>query len=243
MPSWAAWNYSGVEAKGGYPELHDGIVNTMDKLSAKYGCGRAMWEYNSNLNRFGTPMGLMLLPNYTNGCIDSMEGLLFESSTSTPWHFINQAELSLGPSEAMVSSTTGIQYGGLNVTLGIQHLQLLGVKYFMASSPVVQDEADADPALSLVASTGPWDTPYEGTTVVTTWKIYLVHDAPMVSPLTERPDVLTGVGAAQAAWLPQAQRWYANPAVWSQQLVAGGEPSWTSTGRRGTHRPRTRFLR
>ena len=43
-----------------------------------------MWEYNSNLNRFGTPMALMLLPNYTDGCIDSMEGLLFESATSTP---------------------------------------------------------------------------------------------------------------------------------------------------------------
>ena len=227
VPGWAQWNYAGVERKGGWPEMHDGIVTAMDKVSAQYGCGRAMWEYNSNLNRFGTPMALMLLPNYTNGCIDSMEGLLFESASSTPWHFINQAELSLGPSEAMVPSTTGIQYGGLNVALGVQHLQLLGVKYFMASSPVVQDQADADPSLQLVDTTGPWDTPYQSTTVVTTWKIYLVHDAPMVSALTERPDVITGVKASQASWLPQAQRWYANPAEWSQQLVAGGEPSWT----------------
>jgi hypothetical protein len=172
-------------------------------------------------------MALMLLPNYTNGCIASMEGLLFESASSTPWHFINQAELSLGPSEAMVPSTTGIQYGGLNVPLGIQHLQLLGVKYFMASSPAVQDQAAADPSLSLVATTGPWNTPYQGSTVITTWKIYLVHDAPVVAPLTERPDVITGVKASQSSWLPQAQRWYANPAQWSQQIVAGGEPGWT----------------
>ena len=53
------------------------------------------------------PMALMLLPNYTNGCVDSMEGLLFESATSTPYHFINQAELSVGPSEAMVSVHDG----------------------------------------------------------------------------------------------------------------------------------------
>ena len=77
--------------------MHDGIVAAMDKVTEKYGCGRAMWEYNANLNRFGTPMALMLLPNYTNGCVDSMEGLLFESSTTTPYHFINQAELSVSP--------------------------------------------------------------------------------------------------------------------------------------------------
>jgi hypothetical protein len=227
VPSWAEWNYSGVERKTGWPELHDGIVNTMDEVSAKYGCGRAMWEYNSDLNRFGTPMSLMLLPNYTNGCIQSMEGLLFESASSTPWHFINQAELSVGPSEAMVSATTGIQYGPINVPLGIEHLQLLGVKYFLASSPVIQEQADADPSLTRVATTGPWRTLYNGEVLTTTWKIYKVHDAQIVAPLTDRPDVLTGVGAAQASWLPQAQKWYADPAQWAQEMVAGGMPSWT----------------
>jgi len=226
VPGWAQWNYSGMEGKAGWREFHSGIVATMDKVTAKYGCGRDMWEYNSNLNRFGTPMALMLLPYYTNNCVQSLEGLLFESSTTTPWHFINQAELSVGPSEAMVSSTTGIQYGSLDVALGVQHLQLLGVKYFMASSPSVQAQADADPALTLVASTGPWSTAYSGGTTLTTWKIYVVHDSALVAPLTEQPDVLTGVGAAQGSWLPQAQRWYADPARWTQELTAGGPDSW-----------------
>ena len=227
VPSWAAWNYAGVERKGGWPEMQ-GIVRTMDTVSARYGCGRAMWEYNSNLNRFGTPMALMLLPNYTDGCIDSLEGLLFESSATTPWHFVNQAELSVGPSEAMVSATTGIQYGTVNVPLGIQHLQLLGVRYFMASSPVVQDQADADPALTLVATTKPYQTLYSGAAVTTTWKVYLVHNSALVSPLPVQPDVLTGVGQGQAAWLPQAQRWYADPAGFGQELVAGGPAAWAT---------------
>ena len=226
VPAWAQWNYSGVERKGGWAELHDGIVATLDKVTKKYGCGRAMWEYNANENRFGTPEGLMLLPNYTNGCVDSLEGLLFESATTTPYHFINQAELSVGPSEAMVASTTGIVYGPVNVPLGIQHLQLMGVKYFMAASPVIQDQADASPALSLVATTGPWTSQYQGTNAVTTWKIYVVHDAPLVAPLTKIPDVLTGVGAAQPTWLPVAQRWYADPSSWSQQMVADGPSNW-----------------
>ncbi|HEY5023940.1 MAG TPA: hypothetical protein VII76_03105 [Acidimicrobiales bacterium] len=226
VAAWANWNYSGVERKPGYAELQ-GIVTHMDQVTKKYGCGRAMWEYNTLLNRFGTPMSLMLLPNYTNGCVDSMEGLLFESATSTPYHFINQAELSVGPSEAMVPSTTGIVYGSVNVPLGIQHLQMLGVKYFMASSPPIQDQADTDPALTLVSTTGPWHTEYQGQVVTTTWKIYLIHNSSLVTPLTETPDVLTGVGAAQASWLPVSQRWYANPASWPQQLVAGGLATWT----------------
>jgi hypothetical protein len=227
VAAWAQWNYSGVERKPGWAEMHDGIVLAMDKVTAKYGCGRLMWEYNSNLNRFGTPMAPMLLPNYTNGCVDSMEGLLFESATTTPYHFINQAELSVGPSEAMVSSTTGIIYGSVNVPLGIKHLQLLGVKYFMASSPPIQDQADADPALTRVATTGPWHTLYQGQTIITTWKIYMVHDSSLVTPLTKTPDVLTGVGAAQESWLPVSQRWYADPSKWSQQMVAGGLATWT----------------
>ena len=39
----------------------------------------------------------MLLPYWTNNCIGSMEGLLFESSATTPYHFLNQSELSLRP--------------------------------------------------------------------------------------------------------------------------------------------------
>jgi hypothetical protein len=223
VPAWARWNYTGVERKAGWPELRDGVVATMDSVARQHGCGRAMWEYNSDLNRFGTPMALMLLPNFTGGCIDSMEGVLFESATSTPWHFINQAELSAQPSEAMVSATTGITYGPLDVPLGVRHLQLLGVKYFLASSPVVQTQAAADPDLTLVATTGPWKT--QG--LATTWKVYEVKGASLVSPLRLRPDVLTDVRAGQSTWLPVAQRWYADPKRWSLELVAGGLPGWT----------------
>jgi hypothetical protein len=222
VPSWAAWNYSGYEGKPAWPEFHDGIIGTMDRLSARYGCGRAMWEYNSNLNRFGTPMSLMLLPYFTNNCIDSMEGLLFESASSTPYHFINQSELSAGPSDAMV----GLPYKGLDVVEGVQHLQLLGVKYFMASSPSVQADAAADPALKLVATSGPWRMGDQGGVADTTWKFYVVADSPVVAPLTQVPSVLTGVGPQQSSWLPVATQWYDTPADWSHELVAGGPSSW-----------------
>ncbi|HXQ75605.1 MAG TPA: 6-pyruvoyl-tetrahydropterin synthase-related protein [Acidimicrobiales bacterium] len=229
VASWAQWNYSGYQNTPGAKELYEGIIPTMQEVGRRHGCGRAMWEYNVNLNRFGTPESLMLLPYWTNNCIDSIEGVLFESSATTPYHFINQAELSQSPSEAVVSETTGIQYGPLDVALGVRHLQLLGIKYFMASSAAVQAQADVDPALSLVATTGPWRAAYGGSELATTWKIYEVHDASLVTPLTRTPDVLTATAAGQGSWLPVAQKWYADPARWDQQLVAEGPASWART--------------
>ena len=217
VSDWAQWNYSGYERKSGWTELQSGIVATLDRIDRRYGCGRAMWEYNSSLNRFGTPESLMDLPMWTGGCIDSMEGLLFESSATTPYHFLNQAELSAAPSDAMV----GLPYGPVNVPLGVQHLQLLGVKYFLASSPSVQAQASADPSLSLIATSGPWHT--------TTWKFYLVHDSSLVSSLKDRPEVLVGSGAGHGSWLSVAERWYVDPALWNTELVAGGPASWVRT--------------
>lgn len=232
VTNWADWNYSGYESKVGYAE-YKAINATMASVGRRYGCGRALWEYNANENRFGTPEALMLLPYWTGGCIDSQEGLLFESSATTPYHFINQAELSVAPSEAVV----GLPYGTVDVPLGIQHLQLLGVRYFMAFSPQVQQAAAADPTLKKVASTGPWPVDYSGQQLSTTWDIYRVAHSAAVTPLTHEPAVLTGVGQDQDSWLgalgPQGQpvagpavTWYDNPSRWDVELTAGGPPNW-----------------
>jgi hypothetical protein len=197
-------------------------MQTMQSVGDKYGCGRAMWEYSSSENRFGTPEALMLLPYWTNGCIDSMEGLLFESSTTTPYHFINQAELSQAPSDPEV----GLPYGPLDVSLGVKHLQLLGVKYFMAETPEVEQQAAADPDLTLVAQTGPWATTYGGTPTKTTWNIYMVKDAPLVTPLANDPVVLSGVTPAPSSWLAPSLAWYDDPTRWDVELAQSGPASW-----------------
>ncbi|HVB90744.1 MAG TPA: hypothetical protein VND70_01465 [Acidimicrobiales bacterium] len=223
VTNWAVDNYSGYEGKPAYSEYR-ALVQTMERVGRTHGCGQAMWEYNSSLNRFGTPMALMLLPYWSHGCIGSMEGLLFESSATTPYHFLNQAELSVAPSDPMV----GLDYSTLNVTLGIEHLQLLGVRYFMASSPQVQAAASADPSLEQVASSGPWTSCCYGTTAqsTTTWKIYRVLHSPIVAPLPDDPAVQVGIGAGQSSWLRPAESWYDLPSRWNVELAASGPPSW-----------------
>ena len=178
VTNWSNYNYEGYEGQASYPE-YKSIIQTMESVSRRYGCGREMWEYSASEDRFGTPEALMLLPYWTNGCIDSMEGLLFESSTTTPYHFLNQAELSAGPSEPEVGLPTARSMS----PSGVEHLQLLGVKYFMAETPEVEAEAAVDPSLQLVAKTGPWTYDYSGAITHTTWDIYMVKDSALVTPL------------------------------------------------------------
>ncbi len=230
VTNWSTYNYLGYQGQSSYAEYRS-IIETMDMVTKRYGCGRTMWEYSASENRFGTPEALMLLPYWTNGCVDSMEGLLFESSATTPYHFINQAELSEGPSEPEV----GLPYGGVDVALGVKHLQLLGVKYFLAETPQVEAEAAVDPALKLVATTGPWTYDYTGVQTKTTWQVYLVKNSSLVTPLHDDPVVLSGVKASPASWLGPPGRtgpsmnWYLHPSQWNVELAQSGPASWPRT--------------
>ena len=224
VTNWSAFNYEGYEGQASYPEYRS-IMQTMEAVSTRYGCGRAMWEYSESENRFGTPEALMLLPYWTNGCIDSMEGLLFESSATTPYHFLDQAELSESPSDPEV----GLPYGPLDVTRGVQHLQLLGVKYFIAETPQVEQEASVDPSLKLVATTGPWTYDYSGAEEHTTWDIYVVKDSALVTPLRNDPVVLSGVKPAPSSWLNPSVAWYDDPTRWDVELAQSGPASWPRT--------------
>jgi hypothetical protein len=68
VTSWAKWNYTGYELKDSYREYYD-VVRTMQQVGQDEGCGRAFWEYERELDRYGTPMAPMLLPHWTEGCI------------------------------------------------------------------------------------------------------------------------------------------------------------------------------
>ncbi len=214
VTSWAQWNYSGYQGKAAWPEYHD-LMTTMARVAARYGCGRAMWEYSPAESRFGTTMALMLLPYWTNNCVDSMEGLFFESSATTPYHFLDQAALSSQPSDPQV----GLPYGPLDVPQGVTHLQQLGVRYYIAFSPLAVAEADGDPQLRFVAQTRAWPAPG------VRWRIYLVRHSPLVQGLARTPAVLTGVGS-RPAWLGANVTWWTTPADWSVEAAAAGPASW-----------------
>ena len=168
------WNYTGYEGKEAYGEYRD-LVNTMRDVGAEHGCGRSFWEYEKEINRYGTPMALMLLPHWTDGCIGSMEGLFFEASATTPFHFLTQVELSAAPSAAQ----RDLPYGGFDLDQGVRHLQLMGVRYYLATSAQATTAARAHPDLTELATSGPW-------------VIFEVADSELVEPLDNEPAVLDG---------------------------------------------------
>jgi hypothetical protein len=205
---WAQWDYTGYERKPAYPEYR-ALITTMEGVGRDLGCGRAMWEYDRSLDRFGTPMSLMLLPYWTHGCIGSMEGLFFEASATTPYHFLNQSELSTAPSRAQ----SGLPYGPLDVDRGVAHLQLLGVRYYVAFSAAAVKQADADPDLSLVATSG-------------VFRVYEVASSELVEALPYEPAVVRDAPAGGKAWQDMAVDWYLDASRQDVLLASDGPATW-----------------
>ncbi|MEO7428064.1 MAG: hypothetical protein ABIY48_01655 [Acidimicrobiales bacterium] len=217
--SWARWNYTGYVGKDAYAEYRE-LVLTMEQVGRDHGCGRSFWEYEKELNRYGTPMALMLLPHWTNGCIGSMEGLFFEASATTPFHFLTQVELSAAPSAAQ----RDLPYDGFNIDDGVQHLQLMGVRYYLATSVQAITAARAHPALEEIATSGPW-------------VIFQVAHSPLVEPLVNQPAVLDGIHDAQHDWICRTKdahgrcagpaiAWFKDPSRWGVFVASSGPAAW-----------------
>lgn len=253
--NWAQWNYAGLEGKDAYPEF-DGIVSMMEGVADEHGCGRAMWEYEGDLQRFGTPMALMLLPYFTDGCIGSMEGLYFESSTTTPFHFLVQSELSTGPSRAQ----RDLPYSAFDIDKGVSHLQMMGVKYYMATTDAAIQAADADDRLTTVADeTFTYVDSATGAPVEQRWVVYEVADAELVTPLDNEPVVLSDADDHIDGWVyakeeletvegqPRAPKapgpavlWFNDPQRWDVLLATSGPDSWQRAPSTDTEVPVTR---
>jgi hypothetical protein len=217
--SWARWNYTGYEGKAAYGEYRD-LIQTMQEVGEERGCGRSFWEYEKEINRYGTPMALMLLPHWTDGCIGSMEGLFFESSTTTPFHFLTQVELSAAPSAAQ----RDMPYGPFDMEKGVRHLQLMGVRYYLATSAQATTAARAHPDLTELTTSGPW-------------VIFEVADSALVEPLEHEPAVLEGQSQNQHEWICDqrddddrcagpAVRWYLDEEARDVLLAQSGPEGW-----------------
>ena len=155
-PGWAAWNFSGYESKreldtagnvirDSYGE-YVSLMRTVDQMPP----GRVMWEHHPDLNRYGTPMALMLIPYWTDSHA-TMEGVFFESSLTTPFHFLNQSEVSQRPSNAV----RGLNYESLAFERAVPHLQTYNVDYYVSFTDVATSAAE-EYGLEIVAKSEPW---------------------------------------------------------------------------------------
>jgi hypothetical protein len=149
-----------------------------------------------------------------------MEGLFFEASATTPFHFLTQVELSAAPSAAQ----RDLPYNGFDIDKGVEHLQLMGVRYYLATSVQAITAARAHPDLTEVATSGPW-------------VIFQVADSPLVEPLANEPAVLDDVEDAQHDWICRVKdandrcagpaiSWFMDPSRWDVFLASSGPTDW-----------------
>lgn len=208
---WARWNFEGYEGKTTYGEYR-AVVDTMDRLGADpaHGCGHALWENNSDLNKYGTTMALMLLPYWTKGCIGSVEGLYFEAAGTTPYHFIAAAALSKQSSNPVRE----LHYDNLDMAKGVDYMRMLGIRYYMAYTPEAVAKADEQLALEKVSTSGPWH-------------IYEIVDTVKVEPLNVLPVVVTQrEGDLRERWLEIGSSYFQHTDEWAALPVADGPKSW-----------------
>ncbi len=198
-PGWIRYNFTGYEGKPGFAE-YEALLETVDQLPP----GRVMWEASSDLNKYGTTMALMLLPYWT-GDHPSMEGLYFESSVTTPFHFLNASEVSAGPSNPV----RGLAYRSLDFDRAIAHLELYDVRYYISISERATDLARLNPSLTEVAQSEPFT-------------VFELPQSELVDPAAYQPVVWDGGGE----FLDAALDWYDDIDNLDKWVAADGPPNW-----------------
>ena len=216
-PYWVEYNFEGYEGRGptadggGSSEYWD-LVATMDRIGESHGCGPALWEYEAGrLGSYGTPMAPMLLPYWTDRCIASMEGLYFEASATVPYHFLMQSELSTAPSRAQ----RDLPYSGLDVAAGVEHMRLMGVRYYMAFSEDAVSQARAAADLTEV-----------GATPLGPWVVFEVSGHAPAVGLSRLPVVVDGLDDSDEEWLEASVGAFLAAGRDGTVLAADGPDAW-----------------
>jgi hypothetical protein len=213
-PAWAAWNFSGYEGKQSYGVGADGeqvlvadnwadyqaLMTTLSALPP----GRVMWEANRELNKYGTPMALMLTGYWTGGTHPSMEGLLFESSITTPFHFLNAAEVSQRPSNPVA----GLDYHRLDFTRAVPHLLMYNVAYYVSYTEEATQAADAH-GLEILAESPPFT-------------VFGLPESSLIDVAVHEPSVWAG----EVDFTEASLAWYDDVAGMDRWLVEDGPEGW-----------------
>jgi hypothetical protein len=200
VPGWVKWNYEGLEGKdeATYAE-YASLIETIDELPP----GRVMWEYSRDHNKYGTPMALMLIPYFSEGHT-SMEGLLFESSLTTPFHFLIQSEASTSPPRPV----RDLPYRGLDIDRAVTHMDLYDVQYYATYTDGAREAAEAAGLVS-VAESPP----------------FVIFGLPPTSAV-EVATFDTSVYAGDLSFLEASVEWWDDIENLDRWMVESGPESW-----------------
>ena len=178
LPHWLNWNFTGYEGKNDWNQIQS-LYSKLENLKP----GRIMWEPNSDMNKYGTPMTLMTLPYFTKHT--SMEGLYFDSSITTPFHFISVSGLAKRPSNPV----GGLSYINNKFDQGVDYLYDLGIDYFISYTEEIESKAMSSDRLNFLFSSEPFSV-FE----VSSSKVELINqDIEVFSKVNKQEGILSSV--------------------------------------------------
>ena len=201
VPGWVRWNFTGYEGKATFQE-YEALIDEVGELPP----GRIMWEHNNDVNKYGTPMALMLIPYFSDDHA-SMEGVFFESALTTPFHFLNQSEVSRNPSNPV----RGLRYRGLDFERGVKHLGVYNVDYYISYTEEAADAARTA-GLPVLSEAAPWT----------------VFELPASSLVDVAPRT-PGVWAGDGDFVDASLDWYDDIERLDDWLVMEGPDDWPRT--------------
>lgn len=226
VKGWSQGNFQGYENQPGWP-AYQVAVKGMQSIAEQYGCGRVFIETGDDGSGYGGSTALWMLPHWTDRCLQSIEGMYFESSGTTAYWFLAETSVVKQDTKTFYNLPYPTQR---NFPVGVQQMQMLGAKYLMAYSDVVNQDAKADPTLKEVGKAG-------------NWTVYTVADTDLVVPLSNLPARLPSLevhswkdyiipwspkSQLAESWLDVVAPWFADPTRYPVLLAEEGPKDWPS---------------
>ena len=240
-PGWALYNYRGYQGAPGWND-YKALMDKAKEVGATNGCGRVLYEYeDAKLGSYGTTLSPMLLPYWTRGCLQSFEGVYFESSATMAWHWMTSALVTTpltnnadgskkysGPSNPQ----RDLPYPTYDLVRGVEKMKASGVRYYLSITDASRTAAEGMPdKFRKVAEVGkctpagvapPKDS--DGKSCST---FFEVSGSQLVSSLVEEPQVVTGIDQDQyGGWLDMQIEWYTNPTPYPATIAWRGPKEW-----------------
>lgn len=197
VDDWATHNYDGYERKPPYATFR-ALMQRIAQLPP----GRVMWEPSNNWTQFGTPVAMMTLPYFADH--PSMEGMYFESSMLTPFHFLIAAELGQSP----YNPVPDLPYRAFDIERGAEHLALVDARYYVTATELAKGAAGDSDRFEHIAD-------------VAEFSIFEVVDAAQVVVPEYEPVVLEN-----EEWTDENVWWFNDPEALEVPLVADGPDGW-----------------
>jgi hypothetical protein len=144
---------------------------------------------------------------WTDGCVVAVDGILVDSSATSPAAAMTQSLVSQNPLRS-IATFPAYDY---DLATGVTRMKSLGVRYYLTHGGRPAVDASGISGLAKVADAGPW-------------QLWELTDHSLVEPLSDAPSVVEDVSEGQ--WIPATTGYFTTDTYGQIPLVQQGPGSW-----------------